>query len=292
MRIGVVFPQTEIGTTAPAIREYARAVEAMGFTHILAYDHVLGASTTRRPSWNGPYTSESVFHEIFVLFGYLAAVTERIELVTGVVVLPRRQAALVAKQAAEVDVLSGGRLRLGVGVGWSEVEYEGLDVDFHHRGARCDEQIQVLRALWREHDVTFTGRWHRMEGVGMAPLPVHRAIPIWIGGGAEATLRRVARLGDGWFPELMPDERARGMLERLRTHARAAGRDPDALGIEARLDLADVRDEADWRRFAEGWRQLGATHLSVNTLELGLASPEAHLTTLQRVKAALDALSG
>jgi len=292
MRIGAVFPQTELGASASAIREYAHAVEAMGYTHILAYDHVLGVSIATRPSWSEPYTSESLFHEVFVLFGYLAAATERIELVTGVLVLPRRQTALVAKQAAEVDVLSGGRLRLGVGVGLSEIDFVGLgpDTDFHHRGARCEEQIAVLRELWREHAITFIGRWHRMDAVGINPLPMRQSIPIWIGGSAEATLRRVARLGDGWFPELAPDQQARDMLQRLHTYARDAGRDTGVLGIEARLDLAEVRDEAGWKRFAEGWRQLGATHLCVNTMGLGLASPAAHIATLQRVKASLDLL--
>jgi probable F420-dependent oxidoreductase len=287
MRIGAVFPQTEIGTSAEAIREYARAVEAMGYTHILAYDHIVGASIATYPDWDGPYTSESPFHEVFVLFGYLAAVTERVELVTGVLVLPRRQTALVAKQAAEVDVLSGGRLRLGVGVGWSAVEFEGLDVEFRERGARCDEQIEALRALWREHAISFAGRWHHIEGVGINPLPVRRTVPIWIGGDVEATLYRVGRLGDGWFPELRPDQRAREMVERMRAYARDAGRDPDALGVEARLDVAHRRDEAEWRAFAEGWRELGASHLCVNTMGLGLASPEEHVETLRRVKSAL-----
>jgi probable F420-dependent oxidoreductase len=289
MRIGAVFPQTEIGASAPTIRDYARAVEDMGYTHILAYDHVLGLDTATRPDWRGPYTSESAFHEVFVLFGYLAAATELVELVTGVLVLPRRQTALVAKQAAEVDVLSGGRFRLGVGVGWP-AEYEGLEADTHDRGARCAEQIEVLRALWREHAITFAGRWHQIEAAGINPLPIRRSIPIWIGGDVEATLRRVARLGDGWFPEMVPDERARGMVERLRTYARNADRDPDALGIEARLDLAEVRDEPGWVRFAAGWRSLGATHLCVNTMGLGLPSPAEHVATLRRVKAALGEL--
>jgi probable F420-dependent oxidoreductase len=290
MRIGAVLPQTEIGSSAPVIREYARAVEDMGFTHILAYDHVLGVSTTTRPDWEGPYTSESAFHEVFVLFGYLAAVTERIELVTGVLVLPRRQTALVAKQAAEVDVLSGRRLRLGIGVGWHEAEFEGSGMSFHDRGVRSEEQIQVLRALWREHSITYAGRWHSIEAAGINPLPVRRSIPIWLGGGAEATLRRVARLGDGWIPELYPTDRARSMLERLHDYAREAGRDPDALGIEARLDLVDVPEEAGWRRIAEGWRALGATHLCVNTMGLGLPSPDAHIALLRRVKAVLGDL--
>jgi probable F420-dependent oxidoreductase len=288
MRIGAVFPQTEIGTSAPAIRDYAQAVEAMGYTHILAYDHVVGASTATRPNWTGPYTSETPFHEVFVLFGYLAAVTERVELVPGVVILPQRQTALVAKQAAEVDVLSGGRFRLGVGIGWNSVEYQALGEDFHNRGARSEEQIEVLRALWSEPVVTFHGRWHHIEAAGINPLPVRRSIPIWLGGSADATLRRTARLGDGWMPQLPPDDRARDMVERLRTYAREAGRDPAAIGIEARLDLDQTHGDAGaWKRFAEGWRALGATHLTIETMGLGLPSPDAHVEMLRRVKEAL-----
>ena len=196
MRLGVVFPQTEIGADPAAIRDYAQAVQAMGYRHILIYDHVLGASTASRPEWRGAYTSETLFHEPFVLYGYLAALTN-LELVTGVIILPQRQTALVAKQAAEVDVLSGGRLRLGVGVGWNEVEYQGLNESFHNRGARCDEQIAVLRALWTQPVVTFHGRWHHIEEAGIKPLPVQQPIPIWIGGHSEAALKRAGRLGDG-----------------------------------------------------------------------------------------------
>jgi probable F420-dependent oxidoreductase len=284
MRIGAVFPQTEIGTSAPAIRDYAQAVEAMGYTHILAYDHVVGASTATRPNWTGPYTSESLFHEVFVLFGYLAAATSAVELVTGVLILPQRQTVLVAKQAAAVDVLSGGRFRLGVGIGWNPVEFQALEEDFHNRGVRSEEQIEVLRALWSEDAITFHGRWHHIEAAGINPLPVRRSIPIWLGGSVDATLRRAARLGDGWMPQLPPDDRARDMVERLHAYAREAGRDPAALGIEARLSVAQVRDEAGWTRFAEGWRALGATHLTVNTMGLDLPSPDAHVATLRRVK--------
>ena len=284
MRIGAVFPQTEIGTSAPAIRDYAQAVEAMGYTHILAYDHVVGASTATRRNWTGPYTSESLFHEVFVLFGYLAAATSAVELVTGVLILPQRQTVLVAKQAAEVDVLSGGRFRLGVGIGWNPVEFEALGEDFHNRGVRSEEQIEVLRALWSEHAITFHGRWHHIEAAGINPLPVRRSIPIWLGGSVDATLRRAGRLGDGWMPQLPPDDRARDMVERLRAYAREAGRDPDALGIEARLSVAQVRDEAGWTRFAEGWHALGATHLTVNTMGMDLPSPDGHVEMLRRVK--------
>jgi probable F420-dependent oxidoreductase len=287
MRIGAIFPQTEIGVDPAAIRDYAQAIEEMDFAHILAYDHVLGADTASRPDWQGPYTSESLFHEPFALFGYLAALTQQIELVTGVIILPQRQTALVAKQAAEIDILSGGRLRLGVGVGWNSVEFQALGEDFHTRGARCDEQIAVLRTLWREPAVTFSARFHTIEAAGINPLPVRRTIPIWIGGHADAALRRAGRLGDGWLPQGAPNARMREQVAVIRRYASEAGRSEDAVGIEARLTIART-PESDWATYTQAWRELGATHLSVNTMGAGLASPRDHIAALRRVKAALS----
>jgi probable F420-dependent oxidoreductase len=283
MRVGAVFPQLESGSDPVAIRDYAQAVEAMGFTHILAYDHVLGASTTTRPDWSGPYTSESVFHELFVLYGYLAAVTQRVELVTGVIILPQRQTALVAKQAAEVDLLSGGRLRLGVGVGWNEVEYEGLNENFKNRGARSEEQIALLRALWAEPAISFRGRWHTIDNAGLNPLPPRRSIPIWIGGYSEATLRRIGAMGDGWFPWRPPSAEMREQIGRLHDYARAAGRDPAAIGLEPQLTIGRV-PESEWEAYVAGWRDLGATHLCINTMGAGLGPLDKHIAALRRVK--------
>jgi probable F420-dependent oxidoreductase len=285
MRIGAIFPQTEIGSDPLAIRDYAQAVEEMGYRHILVYDHVLGASTATRPGWRGPYTSETLFHEPFVLFGYLAGLTRQIELVTGVIILPQRQTALVAKQAAEVDVLSGGRLRLGVGVGWNDVEYEGLNENFHNRGARIEEQMAVLRSLWTEPVITYQGRWHHINAAGIKPLPVQRPIPLWLGGSVETVLQRVARIGDGWFPQAPNpmDERTRATIERLRGYVQEAGRPPEAVGIEARLTIGNIPEE-QWATYADGWRSLGATHLGVNTMGAGLTSPQAHIDTLRQVK--------
>jgi probable F420-dependent oxidoreductase len=288
VRIGAVFPQIESGVDPAAMHDFAQAVEAMGFTHILAYDHVIGAGTASRPGWQGPYTSESLFHEVFVLFGYLAAVTRSVELVNGILILPQRQTALVAKQAAEVDVLSGGRLRLGIGVGWNPVEYEALNEDFHTRGARMDEQIAVLRALWRETAIAFDGRWHHIHDAGINPLPVRRTIPIWMGGHSEAALKRTARLGDGWMPQRRPDDESRAQVERLRAYTRAAGRPEEAVGIEARLGIAQV-PESGWAAFEDGWRDLGATHLTINTMGAGFTSLQQHIEALQRAKAALGA---
>src|SRR5579862_9048183 len=200
MHIGVIFPQNEIGTDPDVVRDYARTAEDQGYKHLLAYDHVLGADPRNRPGWTR-YTHASLFHEVFVLFGYLAAITTKLELVTGVLILPQRQTALVAKQAAEIDILSRGRLRLGVGVGWNSVEYEALGQNFRDRGKRIEEQVDVLRALWTQDVITIDARWHHIVEAGINPLPVQRPIPIWMGGDAEEVLRRIARIADGWFPQ-------------------------------------------------------------------------------------------
>lgn len=281
MLIGVTFPQTEFGNDRIAIRDYAQAVEGMGYRTILAYDHVLGASTATRPDWSGPYTSDTPFHEPFVLFAYMAAVTERVEFVPGVIILPQRQTALVAKQAAEVDVLSGGRLRLGVGIGWNFVEYEVLGEEFHTRGKRIEEQITLLRALWTEPVLDFQGHYYRVPQAGINPLPVQRPIPIWIGGHAEQALRRTGQIGDGWFPQMKPGDAAREAIEKIRDYARQAGRDPGSIGIEARLSLANGNPDT-WREHLEGWRELGATHVSINTMGMGLPSPQAHIEEIER----------
>ncbi len=287
MQIGVVFPQTEIGSDPAAVRDYAQAAEDLGYSHVLAYDHVLGASRDARPGWRGPYDHNSQFHEPFVLFGYLAGVTQRIELVTGIIILPQRQAALVAKQAAAVDVLSGGRLRLGIGIGWNEVEYEALGEDFHTRGRRVEEQVALMRALWTEEVVTFQGRWHTVTAAGINPLPVRRPIPLWMGGGAEPVIRRIARLADGWFPQFRPDDRGRETLRRLHDYVREAGRDPGDIGIEGRASIGGGGPD-DWAKEVEAWRELGATHLGVNTMGAGLSSPADHIDALRRFRDAAN----
>jgi probable F420-dependent oxidoreductase len=281
MRIGAVFPQLEIGADPAVVRDWALTVESAGYTHALAYDHVLGASPANRPGWTG-YTDKSLFHEVFVLFGYFAAITTSLELVTGVLVLPQRQTALVAKQAAEVDVLSGGRLRLGVGIGWNEVEYQALGVPFEQRGARLTEQVDVLRKLWAEPVISYDGRFDQVVEAGLNPLPPRRNIPVWFGGSADAALRRTGRIGDGWMPQSPPDDKARAQVELIRASAVEAGRDPAEVGIEARLSLGAV-PEKEWPAVVHGWRELGATHLCVNTMNMGLAKPEEHAALLRDV---------
>lgn len=296
MRIGVTFPQTEIGADAAAVRDFAQAAEDLGYAHIACFDHVAGVNPAGRPGFDPLYTHESLFHEPFVLFGYLAGLTTEIELVTGVLVLPQRQTTLVAKQAAAVDVLSGGRLRLGVGIGWNQPEFEALGEDFSNRGRRIEEQIEVLRALWTSELVTFEGRWHRIIDSGICPLPVQRPIPIWLGGMADAVIRRVGRLADGWFPRF-PSMRQRGrghimprreeppeaIIARMHGFAAEAGRDPASIGIEGRVFLPG-RTPDQWREELDQWRAIGATHMQLYTMDGGLASPDRHIELIRRFR--------
>jgi probable F420-dependent oxidoreductase len=281
VRIGAVFPQVEIGTEPADIARWATEVERLGYQHILVYDHVLGAGTSTRPGWRG-YTSDDLFHEVFVLLGYLAAITSAVELTTGVLILPQRQTALVAKQAAQVDVLSGGRMRLGIGVGWNPVEYEGLDETFGNRGARSEEQIALMRALWAAPTITYHGRWHHIDNAGINPRPARGNIPIWIGGAAETVLQRIGRIADGWFPQRPPDDKAAMLADRIRAHAEQAGRNPTEIGVEARLTLADQSRE-HWLGYVDGWQELGATHLCVNTMGMHFAHVDEHLDALADV---------
>ncbi len=286
MKIGVVFPQTEIGSDPAVIRDYVQAVESLGYTHVLAFDSVVGANPDRPGGWDSPYTYRHAFHEPFALFAFCAAITRRIELVTGVLVLPQRQTALVAKQAAEVDVLSGGRLRLGIGVGWNPVEFEALGENIHDRGKRVEEQLEVMRLLWTRELVTYEGRWHRVSDAGIKPLPVQRPIPVWMGGESEAVLRRAARLADGWITlqTFRPGPGAQQTVDRLLTLVEEAGRDPAAFGIEGRVALAQTPPEAREKELAAWGGMRGITHLCVNTMNLGLPRPEDHVRTLERFK--------
>jgi len=278
MRIGVVFPQTEIGADAGAIRAYAEHVEGLGFAHLLAYDHVVGADPKIHVGWNGPYDVHTTFHEPLVTFGYLAAVTSTLELVTGIVILPQRQTVLVAKQAAEVDLLSGGRLRLGVGLGWNAVEYEALGEDFSTRGKRCDEQVELMRKLWTEQTVTYHGAYHQVTGAGLAPLPIQRPIPVWFGASSARACRRVGRLGDGWFPMVGPGPKLERARHEVTEAAREAGRDPAQIGMQGQVSWNGSAED-----LAEGlrtWADAGASHVSINTMDTGLGSVDQHLAAL------------
>ena len=280
MKIGVVFPQTEFSHDPAAIRDYAQTAEALGFSHILAYDHVLGANPDRPGGWRGPYTYHDPFYEPFVLYSFMAAVTQRIGFVTGVIILPQRETALVAKQAATLDVLSQGRLRLGVGLGWNEVEYVALNQDFHHRGRRVEEQVELLRQLWTSPLVNFDGRWHTIPDAGINPLPVQQPIPIWFGGHADAVLRRTARLGDGWLPNHPSPDHVQPLLQKLDEYLAKAGRSRSDIGIEPRISYGDGNPDA-WRQLIDDWQALGATHLSINTMRLGFDTPAAHLQAIR-----------
>jgi probable F420-dependent oxidoreductase len=289
MKLGVIFPQTEIGADPSGVRDFAQAAESLGYDHIVPYDHVVGANPASRPGWNAPYTHKDMFHEPFVLFGFLAAATKRIGLASGVVILPQRQTVLVAKQAAAADVLSGGRLRLGVGIGWNPVEYEALGEDFKNRGRRSEEQVEVLRLLWTKELVTFKGKWHTIIDAGINPLPIQRPIPIWFGGGADAVLKRVGRLGDGWFPLVEAGDKLRSMIEKIKAYAKEAGRDPRTIGIEGRVGVAGGAPEK-WAAAISQWKELGATHLSVNTMKAGLSGAAGHIDAIRRFKEAIPRL--
>lgn len=265
MQLGVAIPQTDIGAAASVVGEFAQAAEENGFQHLVTYDHVLGANTASRPDWTGPYTSADPFHDSFVLFGYLAALTNMIELSTHVLVLPQRQTALVAKQAASVDVLSGGRLRLGVGVGWNSIEYTGLGEDFANRGPRSAEQAEVLRELWTDPHVSYSGQWHEIPDAGINPLPVQRPIPLWFGGSGERLMRRTAKYGDGWITLYhQPNDRARGDFDLLRQYTEAEGRDGSEIGVDVWVSMGDS-EPADWRNEVAAWKQLGVSHVTLNT---------------------------
>ena len=294
MQFGVVFPQTEIGADPGAIREYVQAAEGMGYSYIFIADHVLGADPAHHDHVVGSYyTHHSVIHETFTTLGFISGVTSKVDLITGILILPQRQTALVAKQAAEIDILSGGRLKLGIGVGWNHVEYEALGQDFHTRGRRSEEQIEVLRALWTQESVNYEGRWHRITDAGINPLPVQRPIPIWLGAGGSASpvpvdrvLRRIGRMSDGWFPSFPPGDEGRKAVARVRQYAVDAGRDPKDVGMIGRLRLPGKQPE-DWLEEVEGWREMEATHVSVEARRGVLGSVDGHIAAIEEAKEVL-----
>jgi probable F420-dependent oxidoreductase len=278
VRIGVVYPQTEIPTDVGAVRAYAARVEELGYRHILVYDHVVGADPEVHAGWSGPYDLNTTFHEPLVLFGFLAGITS-LELVTGIVISPQRQTVLLAKQAAEVDILCRGRSRLGLGIGWNAVEYEALGQDFQTRGRRQEEQIGLLRRLWTERSVTQNGRFDRVTGAGIWPLPVQRPIPIWLGGSSVPAYKRAGRLADGWLPQVPPGPRLDDAISVVREAAAGAGRDPARLGMEGRVAF-DGRSTEELAATVRRWQDAGATHLCINTMGSSLPGVDPHLDAL------------
>ena len=280
LEIGVVFPQYEIGNDPVVIKDYIQAVEALGYGHIMTYEHVLGANADSS-SVSSLYMHRHTFHEPFVLLGFLAGVTSKIKLMTGIVILPQRQTALVAKQAAQVDVLSNGRFRLGIGLGSNLFEYEAMGENFHNRGLRVEEQVDVMRKLWTNEVVTYRGKWHTITDAGINPLPVQRPIPIWFGGMADPVLRRVARLGNGWFPNGKPDEKMEGLVNQLEVYTQKEGRSLSDISIDARVSiigqsLKEIESEI------LSWKSKGASGISINTLDANLKSPNDHIKALTK----------
>ncbi len=269
MKLGVVLPQTEIGDDPTILRDYAQTAEGLGYDYMLCYDHVLGANPEREGGWQGPYTHRDMFHEPFVTYGYLAAITQTLEFVTGILILPQRQTVLVAKQAAQLDRLSGGRLRLGIGVGWNTVEYEALNEDFSTRGRRSEEQVQVLRELWTKPLVNYHGEYHTITDAGLNPMPVQQPIPLWFGGGADAVLQRMARMGDGWMPNSAPIEKLQPSYAILQGYLAENGRDITTFGIDVRINFHQ-HEAATLPAILEAWQRFGATHLCINTMGAGL----------------------
>jgi probable F420-dependent oxidoreductase len=280
MRIGVIFPHFEFSTDPTAVRDYAQKAEALGFTHIGADDHIIGPNPERPGGWRGWVTYDVEFFEPFVLFGFMASVTQKIEFETCVLLLPQRQTVLVAKQAGTLDVLSGGRLRLGIGNGWNEIEYISLGADFTNRGKRIEEQVSLLRKLWSQRLVDFHGKWHSIPDAGMSPMPLQQPIPIWFGGQSEPVIRRTAYMGDGWMPLYGSAEEARPGLERLAFYLNEAGRSREGFGLEARLSYGSGQAD-EWHKKIGGWQSIGATHLSLITTGIGFSKPEQHLAAME-----------
>jgi probable F420-dependent oxidoreductase len=279
MRIGAIFPHFEFGSDPRTVQAYARSAEDLGLAHIGADDHVIGPNPERPGGYTGWTTYRTAFLEPFVLFGFMAAVTTRIEFATCVLILPQRQTVLAAKQAATLDVLAGGRLRLGIGNGWNEIEYQSLGMDFTNRGRRIEEQVALMRRLWSEEHVDFSGSYHRVPDAGLNPLPGRSGIPIWFGGHSEPVIRRIARLGDGWLPIHGSAEEAAGGLKLLETCLQEAGRTRAEVGIEARISYGSG-DPGRWRELLAGWREIGATHASLVATDSGLQGPDEHIRAL------------
>ena len=287
MDIGAVLPHNEIGNDPGAIKAYLQGVEDLGMTHLLIYDHVMGAHPDREGGYSGPYDKDTAFHEPFTFFGFAAAVTTSIELVTTVLILPQRQTVLVAKQAAEVAILSENRLRLGVGTGWNKVEYDALNEDFTNRGKRQAEQVELMRKLWTSDAFSYDGAYHTIDKASINPRP-SQPVPIWFGGAAPALLKRCAELGDGWMPLGGANDKSAALLDQIRAHREAAGRTMDGFGVQAQAQWAGG-DPDRWRSHAERWQKIGATHMAIATHNAGETDVDGHLARIAEYR---DAVAG
>ena len=279
MEIGAVFPHNEIGTDPQAIKDYAQGVEELGVTHLLIYDHVLGADRNRPGGFEGPYDKDVAFHEPFTTFAFIAAVTKNLDMITTVMILPQRQTVLVAKQAAELAILSNNRFKLGIGVGWNAVEYVGLNENFKNRGKRQAEQVELMRLLWESEVLEYQGDYHHIDKASINPRPSEN-VPIWFGGGAPQLIERCADLGDGWIPLMGPNEAARNTLEEIRAKREAKGLDWNNFGVQAQAQYAGG-DPDRWNKHAEKWRDLGASHLAVATHNAEPTNVDGHLSRIK-----------
>ena len=294
LKLGITLPLVDIGGDPATVRDFAQAAEGLGYDGLGAPDHVLGVNVASRPDWGQRNTSADLFHDPFVLFGFLAGVTKTIEFSTQVMILAQRQTALVAKQAASLDVLSGGRFRFGIGIGWNEVEFVGLNESFKNRGKRSAEQVKVMQALWADRHVKFAGEWHTIDDAGINPLPAKRRIPLWFGGHEDVTLKRIAQYGDGWIMLAHPQgEKAREEFGKLRGYVKDAGRDPASVGIEVWVSTGEGGPD-DWRRELKAWKALGVTHVTVNNVygrgphkRIAGRTMTAHLDAMKQYRAAV-----
>ncbi len=289
MKIGYVIPHNEVGTDPGALKALVQAAEDMGMDHLLIYDHVLGADPDRPGGWKGPYDKDIAFHEPLTTFAFIAAITSRITMMPAVLILPQRQTALVAKQAAEVAILSENRLRLGVGTGWNKLEYEALNESFTTRGRRQSEQVELLRLLWETESLSFEGAQHTIDKASINPRP-SKKIPIWFGGGAPALLDRCARLGDGWIPIMGPNETAARSIESIKATREAAGLSFDGFGIQAQAQYASGTPEK-WLGHATKWANLGATHIAIATHNAGIRDIDGHITGMREYLDAVGELA-
>ena len=286
MEIGAVFPHNEIGTDPQAIKDYAQGVEELGVTHLLIYDHVLGADRDRPGGFEGPYDKDVAFHEPFTTFAFIAAVTKNLDMITTVMILPQRQTVLVAKQAAELAILSNNRFKLGIGVGWNAVEYTGLNENFKNRGKRQEEQVELMRLLWESEVLEYKGDYHHIDKASINPRP-SKSVPIWFGGGAPQLIERCADLGDGWIPLMGPNEAARKTLAAIKEKRESKGLYWDNFGVQAQAQYAGG-DAERWNKHAEKWRNLGASHLAIATHNAEPTNVEGHLG---RIKEYLNAVT-